>query len=217
MDSQKLNKPSSSAFKQQNLKSYKFSISKKCLGLFYCIFGILSLLISAVLISQSNSVIEHKIRYDDRSECNVDWEHPKACTIEFEINDKMLQPIFIYYEITNFYQNHRRYIKSRDIQQLMGEDVSKSKAKPRCYPAVSVEEMGLFVNNPRLSPRSLASPCGLVARSYFNDSFSIFPKDSDRKKVKISFRDISWDFDRQFKFKNHDSHLMWTDVEEGIG
>ena len=32
----------------------------------------------------------------------------------------MAAPIFVYYQLENFYQNHRRYVKSRDYQQLMG-------------------------------------------------------------------------------------------------
>jgi hypothetical protein len=30
-------------------------------------------------------------------------------------------PLYLYYELTNFFQNHRRYYQSRDINQLRGE------------------------------------------------------------------------------------------------
>lgn len=29
-------------------------------------------------------------------------------------------PIYVYYQLDNFYQNHRRYVKSRDNEQLQG-------------------------------------------------------------------------------------------------
>lgn len=29
-------------------------------------------------------------------------------------------PIYVYYQLDNFYQNHRRYVKSRDNEQLFG-------------------------------------------------------------------------------------------------
>ena len=30
-------------------------------------------------------------------------------------------PIYVYYQLDNFYQNHRRYVKSRDNEQLAGK------------------------------------------------------------------------------------------------
>lgn len=33
---------------------------------------------------------------------------PAACIVEMRINTTMKAPIFIYYEVSNFYQNHRR-------------------------------------------------------------------------------------------------------------
>lgn len=33
----------------------------------------------------------------------------------------MKPPVFVYYELNNYYQNHRRYVKSRSSLQLLGE------------------------------------------------------------------------------------------------
>ena len=35
------------------------------------------------------------------------------CTIPLYIPKKMRAPVYLYYEIKNFYQNHRRYVKVR--------------------------------------------------------------------------------------------------------
>ena len=35
----------------------------------------------------------------------------------------MKAPVYVYYELDNFYQNHRRYVKSRSDSQLEGENV----------------------------------------------------------------------------------------------
>lgn len=35
----------------------------------------------------------------------------------------MKTPVFVYYQLDNFYQNHRRYVKSKDYKQLMGQTV----------------------------------------------------------------------------------------------
>src|SRR5271170_1806581 len=32
------------------------------------------------------------------------------CILEFNIPEEMHQPVFFYYRLTNFYQNHRRYV-----------------------------------------------------------------------------------------------------------
>ena len=60
--------------------------------------------------------------------CNVliNWCH--ACTsfvslwqITFEFTETILGPIYVYYELTNYYQNNRRYIKSTSESQLLGQ------------------------------------------------------------------------------------------------
>ena len=36
------------------------------------------------------------------------------------VPEKMKAPVYVYYELDNFYQNHRRYVKSRSDSQLSG-------------------------------------------------------------------------------------------------
>ena len=91
--------------------------------------------------------------------------------------------IYVYYELTNFFQNHKRYVRSRDDNQMGGGG-----APP---PDGTIDDVGggLGVKGPaeRCEPRRYApgsntslpagsrpviSPCGLVAWSNFNDSFS---------------------------------------------
>ena len=67
-------------------------------------------------------------------------------------------PVFLYYSLTNYYQNHRRYVKSRNYQQLRGEDQSYwSLYRGDCTP---------FVGNSSIS--KLYAPCGAIANSMFN-------------------------------------------------
>ena len=42
------------------------------------------------------------------------------CYINISIPNKMEPPIYMYYKLTNYYQNHRRYVKSRSDMQLRG-------------------------------------------------------------------------------------------------
>lgn len=38
----------------------------------------------------------------------------------FEVKKDMAKPVYVYYELSNFFQNHRTYVKSRSNDQLAG-------------------------------------------------------------------------------------------------
>jgi len=65
----------------------------------------------------------------------------------------------MYYRLTKFYQNHRRYVKSLNQDQLVGNFVDNSTiASSDCDPL-------------KLDPSGKAYyPCGLIANSMFNDT-----------------------------------------------
>jgi hypothetical protein len=81
----------------------------------------------------------------------------------------MKQPIFVFYEIHNFYQNHRRYIKSKSATQLAGDEISLNDAKTACEPVYTNKQMGVKFSwdSKPLNEDDVASPCGLIAKSYF--------------------------------------------------
>ena len=99
-----------------------------------------------------------------RSRTNVSYGpiqvETDICSLFFEIPDNMKPPVLLYYRLTNFYQNHRRYVKSLDTDQLKGKAVSNSTIKSgSCDP--------LRLN----SDGKAYYPCGLIANSLFNDTF----------------------------------------------
>lgn len=65
-------------------------------------------------------------------------------------------PIYLYYKLTNFYQNHRKYVKSLSYNQLHGDIISEAEAKASCAP-IDVNPQG-----------QIYYPCGLIANSMFN-------------------------------------------------
>jgi hypothetical protein len=84
------------------------------------------------------------------------------CTLEFNIPEKMGPPVFFYYRLTNFYQNHRRYVKSFQSDQLKGVAVDAGTiSSSACDPLKTDPATG-----------KPYYPCGLIANSIFNDTFS---------------------------------------------
>jgi hypothetical protein len=90
-------------------------------------------------------------------------QNVSKCTIRFTLPDDMQPPVLFYYRLTNFYQNHRRYVASYYDKQLKGDDVNtESDVKgSTCTPLTVDTERG---NLPYY-------PCGLIANSLFNDTF----------------------------------------------
>ncbi|KAI0637262.1 transcription regulator [Trametes polyzona] len=84
----------------------------------------------------------------------------RQCVVDFDVPADMDPPVLLYYKLTNFYQNHRRYVKSLDQNQLRGDFVSADKLKSGdCKPLGEIDGKAVY-------------PCGLIANSLFNDSFS---------------------------------------------
>ncbi|OBR07470.1 LOW QUALITY PROTEIN: LEM3 family/CDC50 family protein [Colletotrichum higginsianum IMI 349063] len=86
----------------------------------------------------------------------------KQCTIQFYIPEPMGPPVLFYYHLTNFYQNHRRYVASFYDKQLKGNAESASNVNSSsCEPL----EWDSEAQKPYY-------PCGLIANSMFNDTFT---------------------------------------------
>ncbi|KAG8863764.1 hypothetical protein FRB96_007601 [Tulasnella sp. 330] len=82
----------------------------------------------------------------------------EACTIRFDIPADLQPPVFVYYKLSNFHQNHRRYVQSQDADQLKGKAVSASTLdNGNCKPLGSIDGKPIY-------------PCGLIANSLFNDT-----------------------------------------------
>lgn len=57
-----------------------------------------------------------------------------------EIKTDIKGPVYVYYQLNNFYQNHRRYVKSRDSSQLNGNYVPVDKLGD-CDPIITVGDL----------------------------------------------------------------------------
>lgn len=182
-------RPADSAFQQQRLKAWQPLLTPKyVIGTFFLI-GCIFVPIGVVVLNESNSVVEIKERYDHK--------HPatgETAPLVIDIKEDMKLPVYFYYQLVNFYQNHRRYVKSRSDKQLRGETGDTSS----CDPLETYDSDKILY------------PCGLIASSFFNDSFAAtyFPKGQEDSTERYelsddawSIKDISWKSDRDDKFK----------------
>jgi hypothetical protein len=180
-----------------------------CIGAAFISYG-------AVILKETVDVVEVQKRYDNIDECRSDWRYPSMCIIDLNIDYFMNSPIFVYYEIKGMYQNHRRYAKNRDVQQLLGHDRAKHEINDYCMPVVDMSDLG-FITNMDISSDDPANPCGLIAKSFFNDTYRLY-KPGGTNEVEISEHGIAWDVDKEEKFDKLDSweEDQWINVENGI-
>ena len=138
----------------------------------------------------------------------------QVCSIQFNIPDNLHPPVLLYYRLTNFYQNHRRYVKSLDSDQLKGKAVPASTIKGgSCDPL-------------RLDPDGKPYyPCGLIANSVFNDTFldlvqlNVHESNLPNQTYNMTSEGIAWSTDadlyEETKYKYEDIavppnwHLRW--------
>lgn len=100
----------------------------------------------------------------------------------------MEAPVYLYYQLTNFYQNHRRYAKSYLVDQMLGTVYqSGSSALDECEP---------LTNNGSL----ILNPCGLIANTLFNDKITLATSSGTDGHPKLDTTGIAWPSDKQHKF-----------------
>ena len=120
------------------------------------------------------------------------------CLVNFTLTEDFKEEVFVYYGLSNFYQNHRRYVKSRDDKQLLGLKTPLSKD---CEP-FKVRDVEGEGGKTKTMP---IAPCGAIANSLFNDTFTLMMWDEKRGKfseVRLLRKGIAWATDRSAKFRN---------------
>ena len=78
------------------------------------------------------------------------------------------------------------------------------------------------LNEHKLEDGDTAIPCGLVARSFFNDRYTL-TFGENKKEIKINETGIAWESDKDYKFKNTKEvpagkdykDIQWHDMEDG--
>ena len=205
------------AFKQQQLRAWQPVPTLACAIVVYLIFGALFLGIGIFLYNEAEGLHETRIRYDET--CGTD----ATCSISFTLSEVVVQPIFVYYEINNFYQNHRRYFKSKSPEQMRDGEIKTASAVSDCDPVKYNKDITFTttsIDGTTQDTEGVAFPCGAMARSYFNDSFVItYTQGNANTVTTVSHTGIAWPDDVANKYKNiqdttSKNSLQWLDVED---
>lgn len=96
--------------------------------------------------------------------------------MSFEIKQDMPAPVYVIQFIYNASTNHRMFLSQINMDQLKGKVISKEIAEKECgnY-AFNKDIYSKFSwGNHSLNPFDIASPCGIKAQSFFNDTFTLY-------------------------------------------
>ena len=203
-----------SKFKQQKLSGWRPVPTITSTTIIFICLGVIFILLGVVILIYSYRIIEIKYQYDNIPSC----QDSKICNISIEIEDDMSPTIMIYYELDGFYQNHRRYIKSKSDDQLNGKSFTLDEMKKlkECEPVFTNKEMGFkpgtkSITGKELNLDDLAIPCGLIAKSFFNDNFINWKLDGEN--ITVNEKNIAWDADKKLKYKNTNNiEKQWIDM-----
>ena len=195
-----------SRFKQQRLPAWRPVPTILSIIIVFSIFGIVFLVLGIVLLVYSNKVKSVELDYTD---CAVNTN----CDKTININEKIDGPVFDYYQLNGFFQNSRRYVKSKNIDQLQGNEISD---KEDCSPAIYNKDMDLgdkkaIDQTSDLVPDEVAIPCGLMAKTFFNDTYT-FTINNDPLTVEET--DITFEKDRDLFKKNYAKDKQWIDLTD---
>ncbi|KNC84219.1 hypothetical protein SARC_03551 [Sphaeroforma arctica JP610] len=192
-------RPANVAFKQQKLRAWQPILTPKSVLPVFFIVGLCFIPLGVVFFLTSNSVKHYEVDYTEcmsidnpgQTCASIVLNNQTAaatnfckCSVDIVVEEDMNDQVYMYYALDNYYQNHRRYVKSRDDNQLHGG----SGVQSTCDPLDT------------LSNGSAYAPCGYVANSFFNDT--IYLLDSAGVNVSLVADNIAWTSDADTKFKN---------------
>ncbi|GLV36787.1 CDC50 [Carabus blaptoides fortunei] len=209
--STKTKRPSDSAFKQQRLPAWQPILTAGTVLPTFFVIGIAFIPVGIGLLYFSDEVKEISIDYtnctqynivnhtnftDTRIPCvDIITKNPDAnctCRLAFKLDTHFIGKVYMYYGLSNYYQNHRRYVKSRDDSQLLGH-LSELPSSD-CVPFAIISDNTTGTKVP-------IAPCGAIANSLFSDEMSLYSL-QHTKDVPLLRTGIAWPSDKQIKFRN---------------
>ncbi len=195
--------PSDNAYLQQKMPVQHLVFTTKCVLLTLAVAGIVCTVIGAVALAYADRVVQFQFTYSSKDKCVSpcpaqvkqygqdvetgrcqDPEYskgenaPQSCTVRFVLPKDIPGPVYFYYTLDNYHQNHRRYVASIDLYQIKGEfgkeDAGSEPAGHSKCTIATENNNGSFADFYEVNGKKIwYYPCGLIARTLFNDTFAL--------------------------------------------
>ena len=192
MDSKAVLPPKYSKFLQQQLPAWRPILTPIKVMIYFGVIAVFSFLFGALFYVSYGNTIQYEVRYDDKCELK-----DQNCEITFDIKEEIKGKVYLKYKLTNYYQNHRRFMESKNRDQLAGKYVDYD-GMSSCEPIISVDDSK--------EPADWIIPCGVSATSVFNDTFTV-------QGVEFSESGIAWDCDEEWNYsplsKDYTEGNLW--------
>ncbi|RNF26628.1 uncharacterized protein Tco025E_01420 [Trypanosoma conorhini] len=179
--------------KQQRLPAWQPILKPPHVAAAFFVLSVFFIPVGVFITLTNQRAREFNVRYDHVQRCtskhntgaftytgnHMTLRTGCVTTVSFELTERLAAPVYLYYELTNFYQNHRRYSKSRSDAQLAGDIV---RDLPDASPLVTPGEINglsgtpiLYMDSSNLHYKDFVYvPAGLIAWSMFNDTFTLY-------------------------------------------
>lgn len=192
-----------SRFKQQRLPAWRPVPTIMTLVIVFSVFGIVFIILGIVLLVYSKKVKRLELEYTD---CSLNIN---PCVKNIIVKENIDKPVFVYYQLDGFYQNARRYLSSKNVDQLRG----KSDKVDDCKPVTKNRDLGyeFAIDGQSLAPEDNAIPCGLMAKTFFNDTYKFNVND---EAIYVNETDISFDKDRDIYKENKYPSRQWHSLTD---
>ncbi|KAM5181684.1 cell cycle control protein 50B-like isoform 1-T3 [Mantella aurantiaca] len=207
-------RPDNTAFTQQRLPAWQPLLSASIILPLFFLAGLSFIGIGIGLYYSSNSITEYEYDYTGTSTDQSCYSCASSnltnciCNITFNLTTLFAGPVFMYYELSNYYQNHYRYMVSRDDKQLSGLLDNLKNPANECVP-YRVD-----------SEKKPIAPCGAIANSMFNDVITLYYYNNSGtyEEVPLTGKGIAWWTDHNIKFQNpSNGNLSLDQIFQGTG
>lgn len=206
---------------RQELDNLTLNFMPKCSFILNFVCGILFISLIFPIRNSVQSYREYRIEYTNcKPTTSSNQTNSKECLINITIDEDLNSTVFVFYEIEDFYINHKDFAKSRDFDALDLNSNSQSSIKCEgAYFMNQIKDDGNYtsIGGNRLDPNALAIPCGLSAKYVFNDTFKLFDFNvNTSSEVFINRTNIAYSQHKEMIFKNRPNKEMnqWIDIED---
>jgi len=200
-----------SKFRQQKFPGWRPLPTISCITIIFISAGVFFIIFGIFILIFTGQIKEFKFRYD--LFCAEKRRHNEKCEMSLSIPETMKKPIFIYYQINDLRQNHRFYMENKSNKQLKGEEVSKEDLEKSndCDGALYNKDFD-FLDPDKYPEDDVAFPCGLIAKSFFRDNFTLWQMSG--KEINVTTEEIANKKDRDDLSNVGMKDSQWLDVTD---